>query len=707
MKKITLFALLCIVVCAFVAAGSALCSKQLSRWTAVSLPKTVKTVRVADASASAAPGLHKMPWDTYTIPETKNTISVTFQREQSEHVILDVNGDNSDKLWDMPDILFSKQRLPDLRLYSVNVDKTGNEIRNRIHFAKLSDTDTYKYGSDVTVRDNPKYVMYDIGDHFASMYRKDPAGFQKKFTPGATDSPGAGLRLERWDIEKQAKEYIEECERNVREGRSSLAPPLGFNKYLEVLKDPSGKVLWSSSRQTFLYADKLGNGYVLISSAGVYFVSIDNVSTVYYNYEKGFLLPVKGGKGALVPPVSAQLLSDNIVRVKYKDGAEADWRILLSYKDYINNKNKERYPAASLVWYNGQKPLNTYYLAWDTASGASKKPVYKETMPSYVSIAADPGYVPGPFGNGERRKSDVFAVKDCVNGKFDTFRHGDYNRWKEMPVFMQPKTRHIADTGVYTMSVYSFKGLTKNVCRFDKRSSFAAVPEDIIINRREASDLLDHFAYIYLESPAAFRKSFGSAGRRSVGEGVYLESFSIRGKAEEYVKARKEKLPDFWTHQNYTDSLEVLSDAGGKTLWASSVAKVLDVRKTDKTYAAYKYVVLTTDGAVYINVDDNGAVRADEYRRTFAADGILENGQKAPAVKSGRMINDLKAEITYDNGFTVRYMARLRTRDLEANLNRSKDPGASVVWNNEKYNIREKAMGWEGLDEPRITDEGS
>ncbi|MBR4748607.1 MAG: hypothetical protein IK083_03425 [Abditibacteriota bacterium] len=703
MNRFSSFLLVCGVVCVAAAAGSAFCWVRFAPNGADRSGKPGGRVLVADSSARAhvdsAPIFMPMPGNDYTIPETKDSIKVLFQRENSELVYLDVDGDNSDKLWDMPDILFSKKLLPDLRLYSVNVYKNGNEVRNRITFAKLSDSESYKTHYDVTVNEHPKYVMYDIGDHFARLYREDPADFEKKFRLRETASPGAGLRLERWDIQRQSKKYIEDCERAVRERRTVLAPPLGFNTDLEVLKDSSGKVLWSSSETRFLKAEKKDNGYALISTAGVSFLSYNNGSPVYYTYEKSFYFFPPDPKSAPVAPVSAQLLSDNIVRIQYADGAEADWRLLLSYKDYINNKNKDRYPAASVVWYNGKKPIDTKYLAWDTDSDTSKKPVYRETLPAFVPFTAGPGRVPDPYDGKERRKSDSFVVKDCVKGRIDCFRHGNYDRWKEMPVFMQPDTRHLADTGVYTVSVYSFGGLTKNVCRFDKRSVYTVTPEDVIINPGRSSDLLDHFAYIYLESPQAFGKSFGLLSRRQAAEGLYLDTFSISGKKEEYLKARDAGLPEFWTRRDYTDTLAALRDAGGKTLWASSVAKVLDVRTAEKRGSGCKYVVLTDCGAVYIFVDDKGAVMADEYLRSFAADGILEEGQQVPALKSGRMLDDFQAEITYDNGLVVRYMVRLHSRDLKANLTRAKAPGASVLWSNGKNRIRENAMGWAGLEE--------
>ena len=266
------FIIVCSILCAVVAAGCALCSVRYSQNGGVWSPKSGGRVLVADSSARAhvdsAPIFMPMPGNDYTIPETKDSIRVLFQRENSELVVLDVDGDNSDKLWDMPDILFSKKRLPDLRLYSVSVHKNNNEVRNRISFDKLSDSESYKTHYDVTVNEHPKYVMYDIGDHFARLYREDPADFEKKFRLRETASPGAGLRLERWDIQRQSKKYIEDCERAVREGRTVLAPPLGFNTDLEVLKDPDGRVLWSSSETRFLKAEKKDNGYALITTAG-------------------------------------------------------------------------------------------------------------------------------------------------------------------------------------------------------------------------------------------------------------------------------------------------------------------------------------------------------------------------------------------------------------------------------------------------------
>ncbi len=693
MNKFNLFLLVCCIFCVIVAAGCAVCSVKLSQNGGFVSSKPGGRVLVADGSGSAAAATAPvtLPRKTYTIPETKNTIAVLFQRGNSEVVYLDVNGDNSDKLWDMPDILLSKKHLPDLRLYSVVVYKNGNEVRNRITFAKLSDSYSYKTAFDVDVYDNPKYVMYDVGDYFASLYRRDPADFERKFKLRETASPGAGLRLERWDIERQAKEYIQDRERALKEGRTVLAPPRGFNKDLEVLKDPSGKVLWSSSGAPFLTAEKRDSGYALISSADVSFLSCDNGSPVYYIYNKSFSLPLQDPKAPRPVPVSARLLSDNIVRVKYADGSEADWRLLLSYKDYINNKNEGRYPDASVVWYKGEKPLDNQYLAWDMDSRASQKPAYKEALPAYFPFAAEPGYVPDPFGEREYRKSESFMVKNCVKGTIDKFPHGNYNRVKDMPSFMDPNNWHLPNTGVYTVSAYSFPGLTRNVCRFDKRSEV-----NVIVNTREASDLHDHFAYTFMESPGSFKDCL--LGRSSVAEGLYLEVYSISGKPEEYVKARDAKLPEFWTRRDYTDTLQALRDAGGKILWASSVAKVLNVKKAEKTETGCKYVVLTNCGAVYIFIDEKGAVTADEYLRSFAAEDILEEGQKAPALTSGRMLDDFRAEITYDNGLEVRYVVRLHTWDLEANVKRSSDPGASVVWTNNRNKIRENAMGREGLE---------
>ncbi|MBQ9359277.1 MAG: hypothetical protein IJT95_07015 [Abditibacteriota bacterium] len=166
-----------------------------------------------------------------------------------------------------------------------------------------------------------------------------------------------------------------------------------FSNLLTVVKD-NGKVIWYDR------GSELGD--VAITSDGRYMIACVDC-TYYVTVTKDRIISeLYAGERRLdgqmkweYMPVSCRILTDNIVRLEYKDGCIEHWRVRLSDEDIRKNREKwekvlidrgikNTISAGSkhLVWCNGEGKGYVYKVneeSWDY-SESKTEPVYKEII---------------------------------------------------------------------------------------------------------------------------------------------------------------------------------------------------------------------------------------------------------------------------------------------------------------------------------------
>lgn len=230
-------------------------------------------------------------------------------------------------------------------------------------------------------------VNGDSADHFAWLFFQSPLRFKMKFGLKESRTLPEGFALDRYDINDAAKEY---------KRRAHLPADYHFCPCLEVLRDGK-RVVWASSGERLINAQRSGQLIAVITDKGVYYVSAGKnrvVSDVYLKDFKDFGNRVEG-----IDLGAARMLTDNIVRIKYtideRDARSnvriAHWRIKLTRKDceknlrslsfgpgesddYANAKSQKM--RASIIWSDSKAGISLFDKAWDFDTDTSHEPDY-------------------------------------------------------------------------------------------------------------------------------------------------------------------------------------------------------------------------------------------------------------------------------------------------------------------------------------------
>ncbi|MBP5274551.1 MAG: hypothetical protein ILO36_06415 [Abditibacteriota bacterium] len=270
-----------------------------------------------------------------------------------------------------------REHVPDVRIYSTTQYKFTDYILYS-HSINYGFDDSSKNGGWIFGgNDNSG----DAFDHFAFLYLKEPRAFEKEYAFLGKTEQKDGLSLEKYDIKDAVSEYDK---RRMPEGftigRNHPIMPLA------VLKDGNIPV-WASGKFRFLGAEKRGEGYIVIHNKGVEYINPENGIMVSHYYCKTFASDFDFDDPSIGSPViSAEMLTDNIVRIEYRNGDVIHFRVRLTKEDCDKNlKSKENGSADNdlrakgcIVWHskNCDKALSS--MAWDLNKDTSAEPSYSD-----------------------------------------------------------------------------------------------------------------------------------------------------------------------------------------------------------------------------------------------------------------------------------------------------------------------------------------
>ncbi|MBR4749030.1 MAG: hypothetical protein IK083_05615 [Abditibacteriota bacterium] len=216
-------------------------------------------------------------------------------------------------------------------------------------------------------------------DCFITAYFADPKDFGKRYSHRRVKIK-KGFVLTEYDIFDDAR------------GCDAL---LAFfvdpetRRYLRVLTH-NGTDVWASVGYRPLDVKKSGKRYVILTSGGVEYITLDKghiISDIYLMRFERFYPESPINDAPKYHIESGQILTDNIVRIKYRNGAVAHYKVALTYDDYQKSfpkesgaENKNVIGCPSVIWHNGMefgpKSLDTMP-AWDFNDNSSKEPTYK------------------------------------------------------------------------------------------------------------------------------------------------------------------------------------------------------------------------------------------------------------------------------------------------------------------------------------------
>ena len=272
-----------------------------------------------------------------------------------------------------------KEHIPDVRIYSTTVDIYGN-------YTEYVHTFNYGYVDQRRGKVFGKRDM-DLGDaDLASVYFfkyecfTDPEKTAGKYRLLSKTDLGDGLSAETYNI-------ISAVQERVKKFAADPGMIIIKNKPimpLEVVKD-GNRVIWASSEIRFVAVYRRGNGYIIIDDDGVGYLSYKGNTLISEYYQKGFTNSGDYVKYERESPIlSGRMLTDNIVRIEYKDGTVTHCKVKLTKEDceknlkvHKNGTESDKYsPGASLIWHNGQ-PKKLQSISWDFNSDPRKEPSYK------------------------------------------------------------------------------------------------------------------------------------------------------------------------------------------------------------------------------------------------------------------------------------------------------------------------------------------
>ncbi len=215
-------------------------------------------------------------------------------------------------------------------------------------------------------------------DCFITAYLADPKDFGKRYSH-RSEIIKNGFVLTEYDIFEDAKD----CEH-----LQAAYDPESY-RYLRALTH-NGIIIWVSVGERLLDVKKSGKRYVVLTTGGVEYITIDRDHIISDIYSKQFKSAFHRSHINDAPQYiieSGQILTDNIVRIKYRNGAVAHYKVALTYSDYQKSfpkesgaENKYVIGCPSVIWHNGMefgpKSLDTMP-AWDFNDNSSKEPTYK------------------------------------------------------------------------------------------------------------------------------------------------------------------------------------------------------------------------------------------------------------------------------------------------------------------------------------------
>ncbi|MBQ9358947.1 MAG: hypothetical protein IJT95_05335 [Abditibacteriota bacterium] len=283
------------------------------------------------------------------------------------------NGWESSRDFELPEIVRSDRRRPDFRVYSVRSVIWGGLERNTLELKGVS-TQWRPDGPDF-IRIKDPYPSED-SDHFAWLYLDPSSGFRETLNKKTEEPLKDGLTLTRLDIEKEARKYTEDHDGSVP--GDFIVFQGQYKSDLELLTDGAGRLLWISSTDRLLSAEKQRDRYALLTTKGVAFVYPGSGgSAVVDLYDQPLFPSLNRGSAPVLGIKSGRLLKDDVARVEYDSGLVVHWRLIEKYSDHKNNADKGRFPYAAILWHNGKADIYEHHLAWDHDPDTAREPAYK------------------------------------------------------------------------------------------------------------------------------------------------------------------------------------------------------------------------------------------------------------------------------------------------------------------------------------------
>ncbi len=264
--------------------------------------------------------------------------------------------------------------IPDLRIYHT-IEDLYNGYTEYIHPMQYGTRDGAQDGGSVYGGMNPQNKDFFKYECFA-----DPQKTAETYELLGKKDLGGGLSVETYNIRDAVLERDElqsEKMGGVKIGRNTPILPL------EVVKD-KGRVIWASSEMRFVSVQRRGKGYIVIDDQGIGFLAYKGntlISEYYPKYFAGAFSYIESHSES--PILSARMLTDNIVRIEFKNGLITHWKVKLTKEDCDKNlksdKNGNEFDhqraEGSVIWHNG-KINKLYFIAWDINTDTSREPKY-------------------------------------------------------------------------------------------------------------------------------------------------------------------------------------------------------------------------------------------------------------------------------------------------------------------------------------------
>ncbi len=260
-----------------------------------------------------------------------------------------------------------KEHIPDLRIYNT-YETVFNDYIKYEHSIAYGFANTRMNGGSVkgNISGEKRY-------RFEYMYLQDPGAFEERLSDRI--ELGDGFVLEKYNIDDAVKAYY----KALGVSRNETIQPLS------VLKD-GNTVIWLSAEATYITSARYKGGYMVVSDHGADYVKRENgtiVSDFYKmniinSYDKDGGFPIKSGK----------ILTDNIIRIEFKNGAVIHMKVKLTKEDCDKNllsdlngtEQDHQRVCAAIIWNNGKYTINEFKTAWDLNSDTSSEPVYKKNF---------------------------------------------------------------------------------------------------------------------------------------------------------------------------------------------------------------------------------------------------------------------------------------------------------------------------------------